>query len=229
LDSSECQRQISSPSPATRPPPVRPRRCAQAYYSYSLIILAITLFSIVANVVSAHQYRRRLAALAHYACEVQVLSGGRVASVDSRDLLPGDVVVLHPGVLPCDVALVRWGSGGGGGGAQGQVGTPTLGRPQRRLSCCQCWGTAWGLCGCFQPSARPAACRGEAIVDENMLTGEAVPVRKVAYSPAVDGPHYDPDVHKGCTLYSGTCVAQVGGVGGGGGRWLRCCCATAGA
>lgn len=42
-----------------------------------------------------------------------------------------------------------------------------------------------------------------------MLTGEAVPVRKVAYSPAVDGPRYDPDLHKACTLYSGTAVAQV--------------------
>ena len=46
-------------------------------------------------------------------------------------------------------------------------------------------------------------------MDENMLTGEAVPVRKVSYSPAVDGLAYDPDVHKGCTLYGGTCVAQV--------------------
>ena len=52
-------------------------------------------------------------------------------------------------------------------------------------------------------------CRGEAIVDENMLTGEAVPVRKVSYSPAVDGLNYDPDVLKSCTLYGGTTVAQV--------------------
>ena len=54
-------------------------------------------------------------------------------------------------------------------------------------------------------------------MDENMLTGEAVPVRKVAYSPAVDGLAYDPDVHKACTLYGGTCVAQV--CGGGRGVW----------
>ncbi len=46
-----------------------------------------------------------------------------------------------------------------------------------------------------------------------MLTGEAVPVRKVSYSPAVDGPNYDPDVHKSCTLYGGTTVAQVGPAG----------------
>ncbi|PSC67462.1 hypothetical protein C2E20_8853 [Micractinium conductrix] len=131
--------------------------CAQAYYSYSLIIVAITLFSIITNVLSAYQYRRRLAALAHYTCQVQVLQGGRLVTVDSTELLPGDVVVIHPGILPCDLALVR----------------------------------------------------GEAIVDENMLTGEAVPVRKVSYSPAVDGPNYEPDVHKACTLYGGTTVAQV--------------------
>lgn len=50
-----------------------------------------------------------------------------------------------------------------------------------------------------------------------MLTGEAVPVRKVAYSPAVDGPAYDPDVHKACTLYGGTAVAQVRAHGQAGG------------
>ena len=49
-----------------------------------------------------------------------------------------------------------------------------------------------------------------------MLTGEAVPVRKVSYSPAVDGLSYDPDVLKACTLYGGTSVAQVGRVAAGG-------------
>ena len=51
-----------------------------------------------------------------------------------------------------------------------------------------------------------------------MLTGEAVPVRKVSYSPGVDGPRYDPDLHKACTLYGGTTVAQVRPPGGGGGE-----------
>jgi hypothetical protein len=36
-----------------------------------------------------------------------VLHNGRITSVDSTDLLPGDVVVLHPGILPCDLALIR--------------------------------------------------------------------------------------------------------------------------
>lgn len=137
--------------------------CLEAYYSYSIIIMAITMFSIITTVVQAYRYRRRLAALAHYTCEVQVMQpGGSVATMDSTELVPGDVVVVHPGLLPCDLVLLR----------------------------------------------------GEAIVDENMLTGEAVPVRKVAYVPAVDGPNYDADVCKSCTLYGGTTVAQArpGGV-----------------
>lgn len=77
----------------------------------------MTLFSIITNVVGAYQYRRRLAALAHYTCEVQVLANGRMQTVDSTDLLPGDVVVVHPGVLPCDVTLIRRGAGAGGGRA----------------------------------------------------------------------------------------------------------------
>jgi len=42
----------------------------------------------------------------------QVLQNGVITTVDSTELLPGDVVVLHPGILPCDVALVRWGGVG---------------------------------------------------------------------------------------------------------------------
>ncbi len=137
--------------------------CLEAYYSYSLIIVAITMFSILTTVYQTYRYRKRLAALAHYTCEVQVMQpGGSVATLNSTELVPGDVIVVHPGILPADLALLR----------------------------------------------------GEAIVDENMLTGEAVPVRKVSYVPDVDGPNYDADVCKSCTLYGGTTVAQVrpGGV-----------------
>lgn len=51
--------------------------------------------------------------------------------------------------------------------------------------------------------------RGEAIVDENMLTGEAVPVRKTSYSPESSAStSYLPDVQKDCTLFGGTLAAQ---------------------
>jgi cation-transporting ATPase 13A2 len=79
--------------------------------------------------------------------------------VTSTELVPGDIVVLDAGVLPCDMVLLS----------------------------------------------------GECIVDENMLTGESVPVRKTPYSPVADGLLYDPDKHAGCTLYSGTALAQARG------------------
>ena len=70
------------PHPPTHLHPTPPR-CLEAYYSYSAIIVAITAFSIITNVLSAHRYRRRLAALAHYTCEVQVVAGGRLVTVSS--------------------------------------------------------------------------------------------------------------------------------------------------
>eukprot|EP00882_Tetradesmus_deserticola_P011647 GHRQ01012321.1.p1 GENE.GHRQ01012321.1~~GHRQ01012321.1.p1 ORF type:complete len:287 (+),score=60.12 GHRQ01012321.1:2438-3298(+) len=62
------------------------------------------------------------------------------------------------------------------------------------------------------PGTLPADCallNGECIVDENMLTGESVPVRKVPYNPSVEGSGYCPDKHASCTLYGGTQVAQA--------------------
>lgn len=145
--------------------------CLEAYYSYSAIILAITFFSISMTVNQTHRYRKRLADLAHFSCPVHVpQTGGSPSTCNSSELVPGDVVIVQPGILPCDIVLLQ----------------------------------------------------GEAIVDENMLTGEAVPVRKVSYQPnatkassmslprlAQFGHDYNPDVHKSSTLFGGTTVEQV--------------------
>lgn len=155
--------------------------CLQEYYSYSTIIVLITLCSILTTAIQAYRYRKKLAAMAYFSCDVEVVRGSininslggllllptnppsaaaaavTISTVPSTELVPGDVVLVKPGILPCDIVLLR----------------------------------------------------GEAIVDETMLTGEAIPVRKVAYSSGSEGYHYDPDIHKGCTLYCGTTVAQV--------------------
>jgi len=160
--------------------------CLQQYYSYSTIIVLITLCSILSTAIQAYRYRKKLAAMAYFSCDVDVIrsssntrshggellvpptnqpstaAGVTISTIPSTELVPGDVILVKPGILPCDVVLLK----------------------------------------------------GEAIVDETMLTGEAIPVRKVAYSSGSEGYHYNPDVHKGCTLYCGTTVAQVrpGGV-----------------
>jgi hypothetical protein len=135
-----------------------------SYYIFSVCIMAITWFSIITNALETHRNMRRLAGIAHYACPVEVFRGGDVLQVRARscpcmalraavrthaqratntaprdarrtcatqvssmELVPGDVVLLEAGALPCDMVLLT----------------------------------------------------GECIVDENMLTGESVPVRKV--------------------------------------------------
>ena len=203
-----------------------------SYWSYAACILAITWFSIVTGSMEAHSNSARLAGIARHrgralalrradggGSALGVVGGGagfagvfaspsssaaspslgssaaalasgavplRWVDVSSEDLVPGDVVAVGRGVLPCDCVLLR----------------------------------------------------GEAIVDENMLTGESVPVRKVAYGPLSDGLGYSPDRNPACTLYGGTCVAQAkfgggsGGTGGGGGGGNSSGCnsaATAGA
>ncbi|GLI67792.1 hypothetical protein VaNZ11_012078 [Volvox africanus] len=127
------------------------------YYSYAVCIFVITWFSIISAAVEAHNNMKRLADIAHFECEVDVLRSGEVVCLPSSSLVPGDLVVVGPSTLPCDMVLLR----------------------------------------------------GECILDENMLTGESVPVRKVPYNPVADGLSYEPEKCPGCTLFGGTVVAQA--------------------
>lgn len=207
---------------------------ADGYYSYSIIIFLITMVSISVNVRLTYTNRLRLASLAHfdesvkvrrkiltvsYFCHLDIVAhylaaacfiiprlrffpplfhrsllstslyqlshsspntqesmyktkispftalqmippGGGSQLASSKDLVPGDLVEVTNGILPCDLVVLS----------------------------------------------------GECVVDENMLTGEAVPVRKVAYSIQSDGlKTFDPDVLAGTTLFGGTVVAQAKG------------------
>ncbi|KXZ43114.1 hypothetical protein GPECTOR_102g67 [Gonium pectorale] len=77
------------------------------YYSYSVCIAVITWFSIISAAVEAYQNMKRLADIAHFQCEVEVLRGGQVLRLPSSALVPGDLLLLGPGVLPCDCVLLR--------------------------------------------------------------------------------------------------------------------------
>ena len=75
--------------------------------SYSIIIFLITMVSILVNVRLTYLNRRRLASLAHFDASVEVLRPeGRVLA-SSLDLVPGDLVVVGTGTLPCDLVLLQ--------------------------------------------------------------------------------------------------------------------------
>lgn len=80
--------------------------CTEEYYIYAAIILfmalvtcSISLWEIRSNLVNIRQ-------LARLVVKLQVVRGEEEIEVDSTDLVPGDVVVIHPGVtLPCGIQI----------------------------------------------------------------------------------------------------------------------------
>ncbi|KAF5835495.1 hypothetical protein DUNSADRAFT_7279 [Dunaliella salina] len=144
------------------------------YYSYSSVVLVITLASIIINVISQYKERKRMSEMAYYVCNVERVSMDSAEQalgpkgpfglqvVSSLSLVPGDIVVVVPGKAPCDMVLLD----------------------------------------------------GEVVVDETILTGESVPVRKVPYDPDLEGP-YSAASSSHCTIFNGTSVvAARGGRGG---------------
>ena len=79
---------------------------ADQYYTYSVCIFVITWFSIITSAVESYRNRRRLADIAHFECDVEALRGGRFVTLPSPRLVPGDLVRLRPGPLPCDLVLL---------------------------------------------------------------------------------------------------------------------------
>ena len=77
------------------------------YYAYSVCILVISLFSIVSSAVETHRNSKRLSDLARSEQQVEVLRGGVFLLMPSSDLVPGDVISITPGGIPCDIVLLR--------------------------------------------------------------------------------------------------------------------------
>ncbi|KAI9219212.1 hypothetical protein BC828DRAFT_386679 [Blastocladiella britannica] len=77
------------------------------YYQYALCILAITVFGSVDTTVQTHRNLERLREMGRLVCDVPVMRGGRWITLQSEDLVPGDVLSLaHLHTVPADIALV---------------------------------------------------------------------------------------------------------------------------
>jgi cation-transporting ATPase 13A3/4/5 len=79
------------------------------YYYYAACIFVISVVSITATVVETKATMRRLREVSRFECEVRVLRNGFWRTVDSVELVPGDVYeVTDPSLtqLPCDSLLL---------------------------------------------------------------------------------------------------------------------------
>ncbi|KAK9808644.1 hypothetical protein WJX72_001147 [[Myrmecia] bisecta] len=128
-----------------------------AYYWWAVVIGSITVGMVCGNVLQVYRNNNGLTKLVHYVVDVEMLENGRTRTIKSTELVPGDIVIVKPGRMPCDMVLL--------------------------------WGRA--------------------IMDENMLTGEVVPIRKTPFLAQHAGLAYRPDVHSACTLQGGTEVLQA--------------------
>ncbi|OAX83464.1 hypothetical protein ACJ72_02182 [Emergomyces africanus] len=80
-----------------------------AYYYYAACIFIISVFSITTTTIETRSTMRRLREISHFDCDVRVLRSGFWRSIQSQDLVPGDVYeVSDPSLtqVPCDCLLL---------------------------------------------------------------------------------------------------------------------------
>ena len=140
----------------------------EAYYYYAACIILISGVSIIINLRETRRSLQDLHDMVLFSGEVMVnfkgvtAGPGETVTVDSSELLPGDVFEIPADglLLSCDAVLIV----------------------------------------------------GGVVVNESMLTGESVPVTKVALPPAEDAGEqniFNIDIHKSHVLFCGTQVIQT--------------------
>jgi cation-transporting ATPase 13A3/4/5 len=82
----------------------------EEYWYFAGAIAVIAVVSIVQTLMETRRRMRELAELARFDCPVQVLRDWVVRTISSSKLVPGDVVLVGTGLLPCDLALIDGGA-----------------------------------------------------------------------------------------------------------------------
>ncbi|DBA99058.1 TPA: hypothetical protein ACH3X1_014197 [Trebouxia sp. C0004] len=125
-------------------------------YKLAGLLAFVTISSCFVSVYKLYQSRMKLYQSVSQQRLVAIVQAGRVRAMSSRQLVPGDVVVLLPGKATCDMVLLR----------------------------------------------------GNCLVEESLLSGEAAQVRKSSIGGLGLG-GYHPNTHHAYTVHSGTNVEQV--------------------
>ena len=80
--------------------------CFEAYFYFAACIFIIATVSIATTVVETRRRLFALAELARFSSSVNVLRDRKWVTLSSSALVPGDVVQVGTGVVPCDLALL---------------------------------------------------------------------------------------------------------------------------
>lgn len=83
--------------------------CAQFYFSFSICVLAMSVFSVSLHVYETRKQSRKLREKVHSESLVRIRRDGRITEVMSPQLVPGDVIHLDlrtPFTLECDAVLL---------------------------------------------------------------------------------------------------------------------------
>ncbi|GAM21648.1 hypothetical protein SAMD00019534_048230, partial [Acytostelium subglobosum LB1] len=81
--------------------------CTEDYYVYAGAILLIASVTIFLTLRETRANLMELNNIARYSCPINVLRNGRIDTINSGDLVPGDIVELNTSLLlPCDLALL---------------------------------------------------------------------------------------------------------------------------
>ncbi|ROT85511.1 hypothetical protein C7M84_012527 [Penaeus vannamei] len=134
--------------------------CMQAYYLFAVCIAVLSIVTITIMVWETRRQSRALRKTVTSQSQVTVLRDGQKTSLSSRELVPGDVMLIADGLGRMEVDAV--------------------------------------------------VLQGSVVVNEAMLTGESVPITKVAI-PKESDTMFCEEEHKRHFLYSGTEVLQVRG------------------
>ncbi|XP_068211342.1 polyamine-transporting ATPase 13A3-like isoform X2 [Palaemon carinicauda] len=135
--------------------------CIQEYFAFSGCILGLSVISITVMVWQTRKQSRALRKRITTESNVMVLRDGQRNIISSREVVPGDILLLkedNVGVMEADAVLLD----------------------------------------------------GSVITNEAMLTGESIPITKVAIPPVSDA-MFSEEEHKHHMLYSGTEILQIRG------------------
>ena len=83
---------------------------AEAYYGYASSIVVITVISLISSIYTTRRGQIALHNLAKKTCSVKVLRSENFESIESVDLVPGDLIEINSQMeIPCDLVLINGG------------------------------------------------------------------------------------------------------------------------